>query len=63
MRELDILLEAYFDDHYTNSSLDEQQAFMTLLAWSDDQLWDLMLGNIQPEDQGLTRVVAHIRKT
>ncbi len=62
MRELDILLEGYFDTHFADTSSVEQGAFLELLSWSDDRLWDLMMGNIQPEDQGLTQVVRRIRK-
>jgi antitoxin CptB len=44
MKELDLLLTRYLDDHYANASMEEQSAFQGLLELSDQELFSYVIG-------------------
>ncbi|HID82774.1 MAG TPA: succinate dehydrogenase assembly factor 2 [Chromatiales bacterium] len=62
MRELDILLEDYLNQHYECASVEEQRAFKKLLALTDPQLYGYLLGKQVPAEKPLQRVVNRIIK-
>lgn len=43
-RELDLLLQTWLSREFEQSNADEQQAFVEMLEWPDDQLIHLLLG-------------------
>lgn len=52
MKELDVVMCAYLDQHYASASTDEQQQFKTLLELPDPDLYALLLGReVAPEPQ------------
>lgn len=60
MRELDILLEDYLNNHYECVSLEEQHAFKMLLELTDPQLYGYLLGKQVPAKKPLQNVVNQI---
>ena len=60
MRELDVLLTAYLDAHYSEAPSETQQDFAYLLEQEDDQLWDWLLGRSVPQEPRLAAIVAEI---
>lgn len=50
MLELDLLLLPFFNAHYSQLSLPEQQAFATILEYPDPELYDYLI-NGQPSDE------------
>ena len=61
MRELDVLLQGYFVDHYDALPAAQQQNFQALLACPDPLLLEYMLGRMIPSDPDLADVVERIR--
>ena len=57
MKELDVLLERYFDRRFKTASVSEQAAFLTLLSMPDPTLMDFVMGRKQPKDSGIKNVV------
>jgi len=63
MRELDLLLLRFFDQHYQHLSSAEQQAFVQLLDHDDPDLLAWLLQQAQPEDEELKQIVKRIVTT
>ena len=63
MRELDVLLTRFLDNHYANVHPTLQAQFKRLLEQEDDQLWDWLLGRTEPEDADLKAAVTAITST
>ena len=61
MLELDVLLQSYLDRRYASADANEQDAFRTLLALSDQELFDYFFGALAPLDTQLRNVIEHIR--
>ncbi|MGH8195469.1 MAG: succinate dehydrogenase assembly factor 2 [Woeseiaceae bacterium] len=61
MRELDELLQGYYDCHYAASSEREKAAFRELLALPDPALIDYLLCGQQPDDRVSAHVLRQIR--
>lgn len=61
MRELDELLQGYFDRHYANASDGEKAAFRALLALPDPELIGYLLGGQETADRVSAHVVRQIR--
>ncbi|TVR96243.1 MAG: succinate dehydrogenase assembly factor 2 [Wenzhouxiangellaceae bacterium] len=51
MRELDVLLSRWLDQHHATASPELQQAFVELLGCEDDQIWDWLLDREVPPAQ------------
>ncbi len=62
MLELDILLGDFFDLHYAQLSESDKQAFEQLLGFSDQDLHGFFLGDNQPVDGNIIRIVQIIRR-
>ena len=60
MRELDVLLTRFLDNHYTTADAALQAQFKRLLDQEDDQLWDWLLGRSAPKDAGLKAAVTAV---
>ena len=54
MKELDVLLARYMDDHFCNAPTQEQLAFRQLLETEDTILYSYCLGSEQPPPQFAT---------
>jgi len=63
MRELDLLLEAFMDNHYDELSVQEQDVFSTLLTYPDHLLLEYLMGRLTPSDKEIASVVAKICNT
>lgn len=62
MLELDRLLEAYFLTTYSSLSQTEQQQFIDLLACADQDLFNWLLGDSEPDDEALKNLCKNIRE-
>ncbi len=60
MKELDVLLSRFARERYAASPPARQAAFEALLALSDPQIADYLLGYAIPTDPGLVDVVRAI---
>lgn len=62
MRELDLLLEGFFDARYPDLQEPERQAFVELLECEDDELWSWLTGREEPSRDDLADAVRRIRR-
>ena len=62
MRELDQLLTRYLEQDYPGASAAEQDAFAQLLDLPDPDLFGYLVGRASPAEEGLSHVVARIRR-
>jgi antitoxin CptB len=60
MREMDMLLERWLDQHYSHATSAQQAAFTRVLQLEDDQLWQHLLGASQPEDPECAQLITWI---
>jgi antitoxin CptB len=60
MRELDVLLTRYVDEHYTHASSEDQEAFRTLLESPDPLIHAYCLGSEAPPTQVLAALIGVI---
>ena len=61
MRELDVLLTRYLEQHYAGASGDEQSAFRRLLEAPDPELFSLLLGRTEAQSDSERAVVRRMR--
>ncbi len=57
MKELDLLLERYLDNHYAEAEASEQQAFQDVLDLQDPQLFDYITERDTPSDPAMAQVI------
>ena len=62
MKELDLVMTGYLDNHYELASADEQALFKTLLDMSDPDLYALLLGRSRAPTPKLERFTRSIRE-
>lgn len=62
MKELDLVLTRYLDQHFRSASAHEQQNFERLLTVEDDRLWEWVLGRSTAEDPELHALVQRLRR-
>lgn len=62
LKELDLLLEGYLNQHFGNASPAEQQAFANLLSLPDPVLFAYVMDRQQAETEDERRVIAHLRR-
>lgn len=60
MKELDVLLTRYLDRDYYSAPLEQREAFEALLAMSDPEILDYVLGRATPENKDLAHVLARM---
>lgn len=61
MKELDIAMESYLDNHYAAASEADRSAFGELLQMQDPNLYALIAGKEQPSNEAIDRVIQAIR--
>ena len=57
MKELDVVMTRYLEQHYASASSTEQGYFKALLDMSDPDLYDLLLGRSTTPDAELARFI------
>ena len=57
MRELDVLLTRYVDEHYARASSQDQEAFRTLLESPDPLIRAYCLGHEAPPTRALASLI------
>ncbi len=62
MKELDVVLTRYLDEHYADSSDAEQALFRQLLQMPDPDLYDLLLRRTRTDDAELARLLQVLRR-
>ena len=62
MLELDVLLGNFLNDAYPHLSFAEKTQFMTLLNYSDPELFAWIMGKESPTDSGIAKITAAIRQ-
>ena len=60
--ELDIVLRVFVEQSYASLSEEAAEAFIRLLAYEDNDLWDLVSVRLQVEDTAQTRVLEMLKK-
>jgi antitoxin CptB len=63
IRELDLLLERFLENHYDELSQVQLEAFEKLLAGSNDELSAWLLGTNDPPQEDLAPLVQAIRRS
>lgn len=61
MREMDILLLNYLENHYHNTSTEEQHNFATLLNENDLDILSWIMQKTRPDDERYAAIIATIR--
>ncbi|MFQ5470030.1 MAG: succinate dehydrogenase assembly factor 2 [Gammaproteobacteria bacterium] len=61
MRELDLLLQSFFDNHYDNLTRENQQVFQLLLKTPDQELVEYLMARKLHPDQKIADVIEQIR--
>jgi len=61
MRELDVLLSAWLENHYSAASKADKAAFRALLELADPELIGYLIGGETPSEPGIASVVRQIR--
>jgi len=62
MLELDLLLLSFFDQAYATLSVEQQEAFVALLVFPDQELYEYLIGKLQPEAPEFQAIVQRIRE-
>jgi antitoxin CptB len=62
MKELDVVMSRYLDQHYASASNADQEQFRALLDMPDPDLYDLLLGRSITPDAELARFIRLLRK-
>lgn len=63
VKELDVILSNYLDNHYLDSAPEIKDAFKTLLKIEDPILMDLVMGHIQIDDQRQNQVLGKMKNS
>lgn len=61
MLELDLMLESFVEHQWPGLNDSERQAFLALLDYPDQLLFDYLLGESKPTDGEMMHVVNRIR--
>ena len=62
MKELDVVMSAYLDNHYASASAEEQSLFRDLLQMPDPDLYNLLLGRTEAEDPQVAHLIKRLRR-
>ena len=62
MKELDVVMSRYLDQHYASAPSADQERFKALLEMPDPDLYDLLLGRSTTPDAELARFIRLLRK-
>ena len=61
MKELDVVLSSYLDLHYETATPGEQQNFRALLEMQDPDLYALIIGRSNAQDQAMKQFIEGLR--
>ena len=61
MKELDLLMVNYLEQRYPHAPADAQRAFQTILQMPDPELYDLVLGRSDSDDENIAGVIRILR--
>ncbi len=61
MLELDLILNRFLDRHLSSLTGDELKRFKEVLEFEDDDLWHVLSGRAEVDDQRLQPIVLMIR--
>ncbi|MET0218686.1 MAG: succinate dehydrogenase assembly factor 2 [Burkholderiales bacterium] len=61
MLELDLILNRFLDQHLSSLTGDELKRFKEVLEFEDDDLWHVLSGRAEVDDQRLQPIVLMIR--
>ena len=62
MKEVEVILVRYLEQHYIQASAKEQQAFVTLLELPDVEIYAYLVGQQFPTETEQLALVAKIRQ-
>ena len=62
MKELDVLLGTYCEQHYEHACEDSQRYFRELLEWPDPDLYALLTGKTSAPHPGLALLAENLRE-
>lgn len=62
LKELDILFDPFFKQHFDSLANEQKETFAQLLAQEDTDLFEWFLGTDTPEDEKLKELVHVIKK-
>ena len=62
MRELDLLLEGFLEDHYDALEPANRESFERLLDCRNEDLMDWLIEGKSPQDERLTGILEQIRE-
>jgi len=63
MLELDMMLLPFFDQHYVHLNSEKQQDFCDLLAFPDQELYQWLIGRLEPSSVRLQALLKDIRQS
>ena len=62
MKELDVILSRYLEQHYETASAAEQDNFKNLLEMQDPDLFRLLMGRSQAENAEMEQFIQKLRQ-
>jgi len=62
MLELDLLLERFLEVGYPKLSEREKAVFTSLLDYQDQDIHEWVMGQAEPADEDMRRMIARLRK-
>ena len=62
MKELDVVMSRYLEQHYPTASDDDKARFRALLDLPDPELWALLLGTVPAPEPGLETLVQFLQQ-
>ncbi|NNF68079.1 MAG: hypothetical protein HKM98_11280 [Gammaproteobacteria bacterium] len=61
MKELDVVMSRYLEEHYESATTTDQDIFKALLEKPDPDLYELLLGRGEQNDPELVRFLEFLR--
>ena len=61
MKELDVVMTGYLENHYLQASQDDKKNFRVLLDMQDPDLFALLVGRDSSDDPNITKMVLFLK--
>lgn len=61
MLELDLVLSAFVTKHYPQLSEEQKLVFEQVLDFPDNELWDMIMGRVEPADRSVIPLLQLLR--
>jgi antitoxin CptB len=61
MKELDVVMSRYLEQHYESATMDDRRHFESMLELPDPELYDLLLGRDEKADPEFMRIAKFLR--